>query len=259
MDLEIKETDKILIIAPHPDDEAIACGGFILKYHKQIDVLCVNSSGVKYSQDTLSAEEIADNRCKEFVKVMEFAGINNYYIEKIWGVPPMINQIKKHFNDYLKNFDFKDYDYIFVPHSLDAHIEHRYVGNKLLKCFLFKTGYKRNLKIVRYELWSTIQKPNCYVDITDYVQQKEEMINAYVSKRAAGYAKRILGLNCYRALQIDVLNPEKYVEAYYIEDVIKYMYNFPIDKIFSIQTLAKNNHKQKVINLLGIKIKFRLA
>ena len=45
--MEIKDSDKILIIAPHPDDEVIALGGFISKYHNQIDILCVNSSGVE--------------------------------------------------------------------------------------------------------------------------------------------------------------------------------------------------------------------
>ena len=69
--MEIKPTDKILLIAPHPDDEVIACGGFIAKYHNQIDVLCINSSGVKYKHDTLSAEEIAEMRCKEFEKTMQ--------------------------------------------------------------------------------------------------------------------------------------------------------------------------------------------
>ena len=122
--LDIKQKDRILIIAPHPDDEVIACGGFILKYHEQIDVLCVNSSGVKYKEDLLQAEQIADVRCKEFQNVMKKAGIKKFYITKIWGVPPMIKQIEEHFNDYINNYNFKDYDYIFVPHAYDNHIEH---------------------------------------------------------------------------------------------------------------------------------------
>lgn len=77
--IKVKSTDKILVVAPHPDDEVIACGGFIAKYHKQIDVLCINSSGVKYAGDKQTAEEIAQIRCDEFKSVMEAAGVKNSY------------------------------------------------------------------------------------------------------------------------------------------------------------------------------------
>ena len=255
--LDIKNKDKILVIAPHPDDEVIACGGFILKYHNQIDVLCINSSGVKYKEDILSAEEIAEIRCKEFEDVMKKAKINRYHIEKIWGVPPMIEQINKHFKEYLNHFNFKDYDYIFVPHYNDNHIEHQYVGNQLLKRFLLKSGFKQNLKIVRYELWSPMTKANCYEDITDYVEEKIELINTYKSRAGANYAKRIIGLNLYRALQVYLHDSTKYVEAYFVEDVSKFLFKIDKTKIFSIYKEVSDGTIRKVVTLFGLKIKLK--
>lgn len=221
--ISIDKNSRILIIAPHPDDEVIACGGFICKYHKQIDILCVNSSGVKYAWDTLSAEEIAQVRCDEFYNVAKLAGVNKIYIEKIWGIPPMINQIEKHYQHYLTHFDMKDYDFILVPHRDDAHIEHRYVGNELLKKLIEKQGYRENLKILRYELWSPMPNPNYYEDITEFAETKRELINAYKSRINSHYAERILGLNKYRTLSSFFANPEKYVEAFYVEDVAVYL------------------------------------
>ena len=97
----------------------------------------------------------------------------------------MLKDIDKHFDDYLAHFNFKDYDYILVPHENDNHIEHKYIGNVLLKKMLLTQGYKDDLKILRYELWSPISKPNYYEDITDYVDKKTLILNSPRSIRCA--------------------------------------------------------------------------
>ena len=262
--MRIKESDKILIIAPHPDDEVIALGGFIAKYHSQIDVLCINSSGVANNANGDNAEEIADMRINEFYDVMKTANVNSYNITKIFGVPPMIKQIKKHFKEYLNQFDYSKYDYIFVPHEKDGHVEHRYVGNVLLKKLLKRYKYKKNLKIVRYELWSPILEPNDYEDITDYVSEKQKLIDTYKSRTLANYGARILALNKYRTLNFCFFDYDKYLEAYYVEPVrlymrpkiLKHLQNY-FRNIFSVYNEYGNNSKHKVIKLLFCKIKIK--
>lgn len=219
----IKPDDKILIIAPHPDDEVIGCGGILAKYYSQIDVLCINSSGVKYEWNTETEEEIAQIRCNEFYNVMKKANVNKSWIAKIWGIPPMFEEINNNFLNYLNNFEFKDYDLIFIPHQFDGHREHRFVGNHFVKQLLKKSGYKKSLKIVRYEVWGTMQNPNYYEDITDFVQRKKELINAYESRSKAKYAERILGLNYYRAIVPFLRETEKYTEAFYVQPVKEYL------------------------------------
>lgn len=219
----IKENDKILIVAPHPDDEVIGCGGIIAKYHSQIDVLCINSSGVKYDWNIESAEEIAQIRCEEFYKTMKLANVNKCRITKIWGVPPMFDDINKHFDDYINQFNYKDYDFIFVPHQFDGHREHRFVGNYLIKKLLKKSGYKKNLKIVRYEVWGTIQSPNYFEDITDFAERKKELINAYESRKKSHYADKIIALNYYRALLSAFGSPNNYSEAFVVQNIKEYL------------------------------------
>ena len=229
----IQPEDKVLIIAPHPDDEVIGCGGIISKYPTQVDVLCINSAGVKYSWNTESEEEIAQIRCNEFYNTMKLAGINKAWIAKIFGIPPMFEEINKNFSNYINNFNFQQYDFIFIPHEYDNHREHRFVGNHLLKRILKKTGYKKSLKIVRYEIWGTMQNPNYYEDITDYVSQKEELINNYKSRKRANYAEHILGLNYYRALIPFLGEKEKYVEAFCIQSIENYL-KYKDDKSWSV-------------------------
>lgn len=220
----IRDTDRILIIAPHPDDEVIGCGGVIAKYPAQVDVLCINSSGVKYDWNLETAEEIAQIRCNEFCNAMEKGGVKKYYIAKIWGIPPMFDGIKSNFDNYLKNFSFMDYDIIFVPHRFDGHREHRFVGNYLAKKLIKKSGYKQSLKIARYEVWGTLQAPNYYEDITGFIDKKRELIESYESRKKAHYADRILALNYYRAIICSFSNPKSYAEAFYVQDIYDYLY-----------------------------------
>lgn len=257
MQIKINPSDKILIIAPHPDDEVIAVGGFISKYHNQIDILCVNSSGIKYKGDTLSAEEIAQIRIEQFYDTAKKAGVNKTYIEKLWGEPVMIEKMESHYDDYLSRFNMKDYDYILVPHKDDNHPEHRWVGNTLLKNFLSIQGYKENLKILRYELWSPIAKPNYFEDITDFVEAKKELICNY-KNRGEKYCDKILGLNKYRTLTPYLNDRNKYVEAFYVEDIEGYLkktdiINKKTDRNFSCEKfenyLKEQNTQDKIDEL----------
>ena len=108
----IKPDDRILILTPHPDDESIGMGGILAKYGKQCDVLCVNSSGVKYTNDTLSAEMIAEERIQEFNSVMNFFSVPNYWIWKIWGNSPHFDKILAHKREYMDVLDFEKYSLI---------------------------------------------------------------------------------------------------------------------------------------------------
>ena len=49
--LNVKATDRILIISPHPDDESIACGGILCTYGMQCDVVSFNSRHQFPNQD----------------------------------------------------------------------------------------------------------------------------------------------------------------------------------------------------------------
>lgn len=215
----INEKDKVLIVAPHPDDEVIACGGLIAKYGPQIDVLCINSSGVRYTEQDLSAEEIAQIRIEEFYNVMKYAHVNYSWIAKIWGVPPMFKQINLNIDEYINRFKWKEYDYIFLPFLYDGHREHRYVANHLIPQIVRKTGYKSSLKIVRYEVWNTMTDPNYFEDISEEIDKKRELINLYVTRQGGEYAERMSALNYYRG---KLANCE-YAEAYRVISINEYL------------------------------------
>ena len=217
--LEISKSTRCLIVAPHPDDEIIGCGGFMAKYAQNCDVFCLNSSGLAYKN--ITAEERADMRIKEFHHVMDTLKIKNRWIFKIFGVPPFTKQIKDLMQTYLSFLHLKQYDYIFLPHSDDGHKEHRFITNNIFKKMLRKQGCKKDLKIVFYEVWRPLFKPNYYLDISDVTKQKAKLISLYKSQLVGiDYVNKTLGLNCYRG---GFANNIDYAEAYRIVPVRRYL------------------------------------
>ena len=107
-------------------------------------------------------------RVKEFHEVMGALGVANHWIFETYGVPRFDDQMEKHFDEYcevLKNL--KSYDYIFLPHPVDGHHEHRFITNKLFKKIVKKVGFNPEIKVVFYEVWADIKKPNTFFDMTD--------------------------------------------------------------------------------------------
>ncbi len=203
---KIKEGEKALCIAPHPDDESIGMGGVLAKYKDNFDVICLTdgSKGIK-NQDTQS---IVQTRIIEFENAQKVAGIKNY---RNLGIAD-----REVCNSYetFSQIDTKKYDYIFIPNLIDTHYDHRACFIHLQK-MLREKKHKPNLKILFYEVWGALSSPNVLVEITDVVQTKAEMIKCYKSQlERKDYLNAILGLNKYRGLTKNI----EYSEAFWLLD-----------------------------------------
>ncbi len=192
MPFQLKETDKCLVIAPHPDDESIGCGGILNLYPDNFDVISL----------TAPSEE----RKNEFKSAMEFANIKNY---------KMLNLEDKHISEGYEKFkeiNISEYDYIFIPYVFDQHKDHKAVS-LLLEKHIKNSKHKNDLKIAYYEVWSAMSMPQYYINITKAAKKKADMINLHKSQIATkDYAQKILGLNSYRGL----LKSIDYVESFSI-------------------------------------------
>lgn len=188
-DVELNRDDRILVVAPHPDDESIGMGGFMTHYAKRIDVIILtdgrrgNPDETKISSDKLCA--IRKDECRS---ALQTVGINRLFFEDVAdGTVIMQKRIQ-----CIK--DFSNYKYIFVPNRMDAHMDHRAAYR------LFRKIARDNKKVlVEYEVWSPIDRPNFYFDITKYIDNKKKMIKAYESQlETCNYTEMITGLNQYR-------------------------------------------------------------
>ena len=68
---------KILVIAPHPDDEVLGCGGTIIKNIKAGNevFLCIMTKG----EETYYGKEVLEEKRKEVLRVANLIGIKKVF------------------------------------------------------------------------------------------------------------------------------------------------------------------------------------
>ncbi len=174
---------KILIIAPHSDDEVLGCGGTIAKHTIKGDevALCIVTKG--YTPDW--SEEFMQKRQEQIKMSCEILGISkiylmNYPTAKLDTIP------QKELNQALKEVisDFKP-DMMFIPHKGDLNKDHRLIFEAALVAA--RPIEHKIKKILVYETLSETEWgqaielfiPNVYVDITDTFAKKKEAMQAY--------------------------------------------------------------------------------
>ncbi|MEL6649681.1 MAG: PIG-L deacetylase family protein [Bacteroidota bacterium] len=198
-ELQFEESDRILILAPHPDDESIGCGGLLLQYAAQCDVV-VLTDGRHGGKPGQSESEVIAIRQKVMASAMEFADVNNLMF---LGVED--GKLAENF-DKFSELGLTGYNIIVCPHMNDNHPDHACVYD-----FLQQLKFKA--KVVMYELWSTIAQPSHYLDISKVVEEKKRLISFHRSQvEQVDYVSKITGLNCYRGML--VYPAIAYAEAY---------------------------------------------
>lgn len=208
-ELVLSSDAKCLCLVPHADDESIGMGGLLSLYPKLFDVVLLTDGrkGIK----EVPVEEAIKIREEEFKCALAAAGgVNDYKF--------LCAEDKKLLDSYdlFKSIDISSYDYIFVPNIIDQHPDHKAVSLLLKRLLQSGTKTKSDVKICFYEVWSTLGFVNAFVDISDVIDSKKDMINCYKSQISQkDYEYHALGLNQYRGM----LKDKHYVEAFCILDL----------------------------------------
>lgn len=182
---------KIVIITPHPDDETLGCGGTILKYKEnghQVDWLIITKAGNFASDEWKAKREV------EIEKVIELYGFNNtiklnYEAATLDQVSDsdLVGELSKVFKEIKPNV-------VYVPYPSDIHSDHKAVFEATMACTKW-FRYPSVEKVLAYETLSetdfTINpdanhfRPNVYVNIENYLDEKIEIMKVYESEMSA--------------------------------------------------------------------------
>ena len=247
MAFTIDATDRILIISVYPEDLAVGCGGFISKYHSQIDILC---SG--------SFKNLSQIAYDEFIRITEMATVNKVYIKN-----PSETSSETDYQNFMPDLDMNNYDIILIPNKDDGNAERKYVSDTLLKNLLEKQDCKDCLKVLRYEIWNPLKEATYYEDITSFVEQKRKLVFCYKNNNDTIFAERVLNLNKFRTFTSYLNGSAQYVEAFFVDDLSAYLekpdiVNETTDKDFQnaeIEEFLKRQNTQTKINALAERYK----
>ena len=188
---------NILVIAPHPDDEAIGCGGTLCNHAVRGDRIAV----VFLTSGELGLKEIPRDRAwnireAEAAKSQKILGITALHFLRLpdWYVGKQIRTAAKLLRQILKQ---EKPGMIYLTHPAEWHPDHKAALPIVRAAF---RGSGLPVPAVRaYEVWTPISEPHHIEDITGMLARKLRAVRAHRSQfREIDYARAVRGLNQYR-------------------------------------------------------------
>lgn len=179
---------NIVVIAPHSDDETLGAGGYLLKHKGLGDkIYWVNVTNAKVEHGYTCEEVDAWNHIIQQVKIemgfeevfdlgFEPAGLDKLEKSKI------VSEIKKVFDNIQPNV-------VLVPFYNDIHSDHRIVFEAAMACS--KTFRCPSIEMILcmeiisetdYAVSDDGFVPNHYVDISEYIDKKIDILQLYDSE-----------------------------------------------------------------------------
>lgn len=185
---------RVLVLAPHPDDETLGAGGTLaLLTAGAADVsVAVVSDGAAATVD-LPRDELVHRRRSETVTACATLGIDGPSFHELpdGGLTARLPEVTAIVRTLL---DDLEPELVLLPWFGDAHPDHRAVNQALAAC-----GPRPGLAVWGTEIW-TPAPINRLVDISAVVGRKHDAIAAHGTAGRAFDLEAVLGLNRYRSL-----------------------------------------------------------
>jgi len=183
--LECPVGHRILVLAPHPDDEAIGSGGFLLRHRGLAEIFLINLfngegggrlASEPWRDDPAYKKELVTERKREF---QESAARLNATIVGYLDLPdgqrlPSIEDARR----LRALVDIVRPDVILLPWLLDRQRDHRVTN------VLYAWGcHDLECAVIGFEIWDLLH-PNAMLDISPCLAEKLDLIRVYRSQTA---------------------------------------------------------------------------
>ncbi len=215
---------NVLFISVHPDDETLGCGGTILKHKAHGDTInWLNITDMDNNHPFGFSPEIVEKVQKIIGKVVNSYEFNNFINLKFYeriidtiSLSELISKISEAINKIKP-------DILYIPNRSDVQSDHRISFQAIYPCTKnFRYPFIKS--ILMYETLSETEFspalvenafiPNTFVDITDYIEKKIEIMKLYDTEIMPDPLPRsvhaIKGLAAFRGSRIGV----RFAEAF---------------------------------------------
>ena len=199
---------RIVVLAPHMDDETLGCGGTIARHVRagaQVTVIFLTDGrrGGPSCADLTGPDR--DNKQREIVDVRKHEAQR---AGKVLGVQSIVFLDAE---DMRLNVDTRvagllrdilgrvQPDCVYLPSFLEQHPDHRAATSVLLDA-VAGTGFEFECR--GYEVWTPLF-PNCVIKIDATIELKKQAIACYQSQlEQTDYLHAAIGLNAHRSLAL---------------------------------------------------------
>lgn len=188
---------RFLVLSPHPDDDAVGCGGTIIK---------LLEAGAEVRVVYLSIQDgdfTRDLRRNEISAALDRLGVKDHRLreEEFPSAREAVALISEELRSY-------EPDSVFVPSPFENHNEH-------LRTFEAYLGAVEAIRerpdALLYEVWGALM-PNLLVPVDGVMQRKvTAILEHWTQVKDIDYVRVVQGMNGYRAATSGL---EGYAEAY---------------------------------------------
>lgn len=203
--------ERLLVLAPHPDDEVIGCGGLVahhLRDRRQVRVI-VATDGAQAGE--AAVRELESRRALASLgegASIDFLGIPDRQLDG--AVAPRLREILLEFRP----------DLILAPAPIEIHPDHLALSRAFCELVQRDETLFADLAVARVAFYEVGQplRPNAIVDISDVAEAKYAAIAEHRSQLTLrDYIAYARGLNAYRAMTLPA--GARFAEAYYVIDL----------------------------------------
>lgn len=201
---------RVLVLAPHQDDETLGCGGTLALHRDQGDpvlVVFLTDGSAGDPAGHYPADEYVAIRREEARRACAVLGVTDL---EFWDLPDgklaTVPDLAERLLGAIRAFEP---DTLYYPSGQELHPDHWAVGVGIED--LHRAG-RLPCSAYAYEVWAALQ-PTHLLDITPILSRKEAAMAHYPSQlRYNDYRPKILGLNAYRSLTLP--GAARYAEAF---------------------------------------------
>jgi LmbE family N-acetylglucosaminyl deacetylase len=181
--------DRVLVVAPHPDDETLGCGGTLMRLRQQgSELTWLIVTGI--SEDSGWSAERVRERDAEIARVSELIGFSEVVNLRLPTAQLDTMPMRELIDKFSEAFQSIKPQQVFLPCRLDVHTDHRVTFDAAAAC----TKWFRNPSVRRVLAYETISEtgfglsselafhPNYFVDISDFLDRKLEAVSVYKSE-----------------------------------------------------------------------------
>ncbi|QPH98686.1 PIG-L family deacetylase [Campylobacter concisus] len=180
--------NKILVVAVHPDDETLGCGGTLLKHkHNGDKIYWLICTKIDEGSDYYTTRE---NEIKRASDVYKFDGVFSLGLKTMrvdeYSMGELIGKVSKVINEVKPNI-------IYLPFRGDVHSDHRKIFEASYSCtkafrypFIKKIYMMETLSETEFAPSTKEDSfiPNSFVDISEYFEKKIEIMKIFKSEVA---------------------------------------------------------------------------
>lgn len=205
---------SVLVLAPHPDDELIGCGGTLARL-----IAAGAQVTVVHATDGSEAASLwhADPAIRRTVRLDEARRVGafmGFHALEFWKEDNAAFRERDARVDGLRDMlDRLRPTLVFAPFVTDVHEDHRVLSRMLARAIGDARGLPETCRVLNYQVWSLVP-PNLYCDITGEAKRQEEALWMYeTAMKVDDYVHFCEDRNFYDA--ITLTGRTGFVEAFY--------------------------------------------